>query len=557
MFTELELYDKEKNVTDILEIDYFWERDRFFYTLFYLLCEDRNINLVFNNYRGFVDLKCFANHINSLSKYIYDFNGFQYDNLNFESPLSDFVFDKDTYWNENLIYDCEYIDTDLYVDIFKANKLDYNLCMPLLFDFDVILKEGLRFSIFDNTDLQRRLKYIELILRFVPYSGFRIALLKFIELLDSSEKHRELLEGEELIYVNKLIKNIYSLLSRYELGKNKYYMLVNRFGFKDSLNVPLLVSPYLEDVKGVYLYSANGSCNVKNIRSLKDDIESYIGHSVSISTKKGFIFICEGGFSSDSFRGANSLKVFDDSIYQDGFINFGFDCSGVSFGRGIKEDKHLLIVGKSDSGKSNLQQTIINQIKFNFKNHVDKLYLIDLKYGVEFFEHRKEGEIEVYSRFLDVCDMVGGLVSLIENRYEEMLTRGEKKWNGKRVFCLIDEYAQISLYSPVDKEEKVLKDKLIRDLSILSSMGRACGFKLIVGLQKSTTDMMKSDFKENMHDRILMKAQHNLALNEVFGTSDFEGEQLPKPLTFVRGEMLCLLSDKEKPIHGRSYMNQS
>ncbi|WP_227741925.1 FtsK/SpoIIIE domain-containing protein, partial [Vibrio rotiferianus] len=384
----------------------------------------------------------------------------------------------------------------------------------------------------------------------------------FVQQSNIYQIYLQLFSGENLNEINdervkkmvlSLKDSIFNLIVNPFGEAMKFVSLPYKFNLKDEFKQQVLSSPFMEDKKGVYLYSSDSVVKKDKIESLRDDIENYIGCSVSIYAEKGYIFVCKGGFSDKAFESIKSSPVLDKTTVNNGYIYYGVTSDGVKIGRSIEDDKHLLLVGQSGSGKSVLQQALIYQLKNNIE-YIDEMILVDLKGGVEFFQHQGD-KISVVYEIEKLADVVGGLVETVRNRLDYMRENGLKNYDGKKIYLMIDEYAQIAYHKPLGREQKEIHNSLLTNLNKLSTLGRACGVRLICGLQKCTTSEMDSGFKNNLHDRIIMKSNSNLIFSEVFGTSDFgEGVKLPKPSKFKAGEMLAWIDGERVPSHVKGFL---
>lgn len=166
--------------------------------------------------------------------------------------------------------------------------------------------------------------------------------------------------------------------------------------------------------------------------------------------------------------------------------------------------QHMLIAGVSGSGKSVFMHQLLAQLVN--APQVDKMYLIDLKGGVEL--NRYSGDrVRVIWRYADVVAVVDELVALMDARQDEMRERGLQSWPGGRTFLVIDEYAEIQsdLDAASTPDEKRVARRLAGNLVRLARRARALGVNLICALQKPTTDAMDSALRNNLSCRICLR----------------------------------------------------
>ncbi|HFQ5013681.1 TPA: FtsK/SpoIIIE domain-containing protein [Vibrio vulnificus] len=349
--------------------------------------------------------------------------------------------------------------------------------------------------------------------------------------------------------IKEIIETFGVVLANPWNSKLRIYNAFHEFNIKDEQGGQVKVSHYMDDLDGWLLSGTKGVLTEKKIESKINDISSYIGVPMVVKYTPNGLFIGSSGSHGLNSKPLPKKVLFSKDDLSIGSVYFGVDANGVKFGRNISEDKHLLIVGESGSGKSVLQQCIIEQLILN-RDYVEHIYLVDLKGGVEFFAREESDFISVVWDIHDLAELTTSIINIVNDRLQEMRETGVKTYQGKKIYLMIDEYAQIALHHCQDTSESKMLKKLLGDLVKLSTLGRACGIRLICGLQKSTSDNMASSFKNNLHDRICMKTLNKLALNEVLGESDFgDGVVIPKPSTFKQGEFLLRLSGEDLPLH--------
>ena len=187
----------------------------------------------------------------------------------------------------------------------------------------------------------------------------------------------------------------------------------------------------------------------------------------------------------------------------------------------INKLTHFLVSGMSGSGKSYFLHQVLEGIAHNEK-YFDDVYLIDLKGGVELWKYNgtANGLFHVIYKYAQVSEMVEGLNDLMDERLDYMRENGLRDWNGNKVMVIIDEYAELSFEMPEDKEAKAQKQKMLAGLSRLSSKARAAGIIIWAQLQKGTTDVMDSGFRNNLQSEVMFCQKTKLQASTVFGAVD-------------------------------------
>lgn len=190
---------------------------------------------------------------------------------------------------------------------------------------------------------------------------------------------------------------------------------------------------------------------------------------------------------------------------------------GKPYWKKLADFQHHLIVGISGYGKSVFLNQVLQGVRYN-ADRFEKVYLVDLKGGVELVEYEDYGEqFQVFFRYEELHQLVQGLVDLMNARLDAMREKRVKKWTGKRILFMVDEFAQIALQSPETKEEKAAHARLLSNLNKLSMLGRGAGVLLWIQLQKATTDVMDSSFRNNLQAQVCFRVANRLAAAMLFG----------------------------------------
>jgi hypothetical protein len=218
-----------------------------------------------------------------------------------------------------------------------------------------------------------------------------------------------------------------------------------------------------------------------------------------------------------------------------GYIFFGTNVqSGKMYWKKIDKLSHHLVMGISGYGKSVFLNQVLQGVRYNAELF-ERVYLVDMKGGVELIEYHGESVFQVLYRYDDLCDVVAEIVALMDARLEEMRNRKSRKFSGKRILFVVDEYAQIQLHRVSDKEAKAKHENLLAGLNRLSMLGRAVGVTLWAQLQKGTTDVMDSSFRTNLQAQVCFRVPNRLTAASMFGSAD----ELPEdPTKLDRGQFI-------------------
>lgn len=153
---------------------------------------------------------------------------------------------------------------------------------------------------------------------------------------------------------------------------------------------------------------------------------------------------------------------------------------------------HVLIAGKSGSGKSQLIKALIESRPKDYQ-----LVCIDPKL-VELTKYKNESLL--YASFPeDALMTLENIEYEMKMRYRKM----EREWVSEignlapRMMVVIDEYASLKLHPKLGKEiEKILIN--------LTNMGRACGIHIIIATQRPSVDVITGLIKANIGCRICL-----------------------------------------------------
>lgn len=182
------------------------------------------------------------------------------------------------------------------------------------------------------------------------------------------------------------------------------------------------------------------------------------------------------------------------------------DLQHFSVGKGTLQ--HVLVAGKTGSGKSNLLHVIIMTLCINYSPNEIELYLIDFKKGIEFKTYAEENlpharVIAIQSEREFGLSVLQGLDSELQRRGDIFRDAGVQKMEGfrqknkkmvmPRIVLLVDEFQEFFTEDDaIASHASLLLDRLVRQ-------GRAFGIHIILASQalagtytisRSTTDQM-------------------------------------------------------------------
>ena len=170
----------------------------------------------------------------------------------------------------------------------------------------------------------------------------------------------------------------------------------------------------------------------------------------------------------------------------------------------LNADGGVFISGATGSGKSTVISALLSKVISTYKvgepTEIGKpdeaiLYLADPK-KVELARWRFLPIVKGYAqsdedfKHPDILKLVDKVIRLMSWRYEVMHQRGWRKWQGSKVFLVIDEIADMMLCAD---EKKKFTEQLTR----LCNMGRAASILMIYGTQSPSRETIPGAIQLN------------------------------------------------------------
>lgn len=176
---------------------------------------------------------------------------------------------------------------------------------------------------------------------------------------------------------------------------------------------------------------------------------------------------------------------------------------------------HLLIAGATGSGKSVVLHGIISSLLVRQPRPL--LAFVDLK-KVEMIEYKG-----LYNCFA-YADTAGGAMDLLTAIRSEMLTRYDvmtrkrlKKWTGKPLYIVIDEYAELLIDS---------KKKCVPLIQSIAQLGRASGIHLLMATQCPLARVIPTEIKLNFDGLLALRTRSAQDSRNIIGVAG--AETLPR-----------------------------
>lgn len=180
---------------------------------------------------------------------------------------------------------------------------------------------------------------------------------------------------------------------------------------------------------------------------------------------------------------------------------------------------HLLVSGQSGSGKSVLIQSLLHTICFDGEKDA-QLILIDPK-RVDLLDYKDVRHTIKYASDTPQ-DIVKGLeyaVALMEGRYGEMQRKRQKKYNGSRVYVVIEELADLMTV-------KETRNKVQPLIQRLCQLGRAANLCVIAATQCPLASVIPTSIAVNFDARVGLRVRNAQDSRNAIGVAGCES--LPK-----------------------------
>lgn len=180
---------------------------------------------------------------------------------------------------------------------------------------------------------------------------------------------------------------------------------------------------------------------------------------------------------------------------------------------------HLLIGGSTGSGKTVLIKTLIYQA---LEKSMD-VYLLDMKGGLDYPSKWKNNQCSFCDDAQDALSVLSSLVQELNRRkglFGQLDCANIEKYNKqsheadkmRRIVIVLDEIAELTDTTGLDKPHKELAQRTIAQLSTLARMGRAYGIHLIIGTQRPDANVIPGQIKNNCDIRICGRADNTLSM---------------------------------------------
>ncbi len=267
---------------------------------------------------------------------------------------------------------------------------------------------------------------------------------------------------------------------------------------------------------GRYVYTSNRSAiDIKYWSKNLPSINAYLGGEWVVEPLDGTSLVLY------QLAELPPLIPFQTEFLQKDRIFYGFNVrTGERYYTSLEVMPHTLVVGKSGSGKSVFLNQIMASLIYNI-DHFEKIYLIDLKGGVELSKYNGlHTKLHLVDHYDDLLSNFQQIITQMEDRLKHMKQNGLTLFDGPHLCIICDEFAQIAQYPAITKEEKDNKLQLQSYLNRISMLGRAPKVNLFLQLQKATVQNIDSGLRNNIATKICFKVHSNSDAATVFGNTE-------------------------------------
>ena len=224
-------------------------------------------------------------------------------------------------------------------------------------------------------------------------------------------------------------------------------------------------------------------------------------------------------------------------------LALGLDVSGKSLIADLARMPHILIAGQTGSGKSVCINTFLSTLLFRAAPSEVKLIMVDPKRveltGYNGIPHLLSPVIVDPKKVISALRWV---LSEMDRRYKLFAQAGVRnmatynEMSGfqalPHIVVVIDELADIMLYSPVEVEDAITR---------IAQMSRATGIHMILSTQRPSVDIITGLIKANIPCRIAFAVSSQVDSRVIL---DMQGAEK----LLGKGDMLYLPPDQAKPI---------
>ena len=191
--------------------------------------------------------------------------------------------------------------------------------------------------------------------------------------------------------------------------------------------------------------------------------------------------------------------------FKSGKLFLGLFENGLYY-RDLDTIDHHLVVGESGGGKSNLLHLLNLNFLINYQ-HIKKMYMIDLKGGVELKRYEHIEKVEFVSEIYNLDKFLDAVLLDLKESQKLMLETNTRKIN-EYTLIIFDEIGAISVHP-----DKKLRDSIFDKLALIAMQGRSSGILLFLFAQKIDNTILPVSVVNNLQSRVLLKTSSDYNIN--------------------------------------------
>ena len=179
---------------------------------------------------------------------------------------------------------------------------------------------------------------------------------------------------------------------------------------------------------------------------------------------------------------------------------------------------HLLIAGATGSGKSVLLNNCLYSILDRYSLNGEQLpqfVFVDPK-RVELYQYKRLPDILYCCENSDTITALNRVINTMENRYKYMQELGERKYNGRAIYIIIDELADLML---------TCRRAVLPLLQRIAQLGRAANIHLYACTQCPNRRVIPAELTLNFTDKIALRCDSSIESRQVINIAG--AEKLP------------------------------
>jgi len=234
-------------------------------------------------------------------------------------------------------------------------------------------------------------------------------------------------------------------------------------------------------------------------------------------------------------------KIINNAKFEDDYLDFD-------------QLLHTAILGTSGGGKSVFLNHLIINIFYNFEL-LEEFYFIDFKGGIE-----AQTYVNIAQKFnLDnviTCDnniqklhkILTDIYNINQSRMKILKEKNLKKWQDEYIFLVFDEFAQIFLFNPKNKEEKTILEECKNMIESLFATARSQNIRIIYSTQSYVKEAsgVSNAIKVNTGIKFMFNTRATTSISSVVGNDILQDYQLD-PKLLKKGEALILDTENVDP----------